>query len=1286
MTPSPGEAPAPEAGSTAAGPGTAGRHAPLALAVALAVALAGCDATITAPPPPPPPVDPCGELPLMRAAAVPDTVRVGGAATVSATGGSGRYAFSLSATESGGTLSGTRFVAGLTPGTDTVLVADDCGNSALTSITVQAAFLVQPTRAAVAPGATFPIRVSGTRGVPSITVQGGALPSGGTLVPGVEAGGIYARYTAGATAGTDVLLVQDSATGDQAAVVITVSPTAAFRPASPRLALPTDSFVPLETVDGTGVVSWTIASGPGSLEGDGGVTVYRSGATGGTAELTARDELLGVTTTVRVRTLTELTRPGLVAQGRRTDQGTLLVADFDGDGVEDVALGVPESDLGRPQGGAVFIFKGSMAGLATTPTWTITGQTDTAQFGAVMAAGDLDGDGRADLAIAAPGDDVTIADSGAVYLYTLGADGPRQLRPPLTGLGRGNFGASLAIGDVDGDGDNDLVVGSPGADIAPGAGFTARGVVDVFVLQAGQPVPDLGAVRLSGQDLDFDGGIRRFSNLRAGRSLVTGDVNGDGRGDLVVLGSVNNTLGASSDGGTLVRNVIAAQVHLGRSNATKPFEDTPDLYVLPANTADSDEGTWKLALVPGSGGRPTLLAAAADRADSPDLRAMDAGTQGGSNAGGVLLFDLTGFTAGATAPAFPPQVRRADAWARVYGDQANIQATRGLAIADLDGDAAPELVLGAPYASTVDAGVTTPNAGRLALFPLAQLSRGAVVNRPAAVRPGVSRTDLLGTAVAVWRGRAVSYAARASTALGDFTGRLDVFSAGADPLAWALESAPLPARPAAQQFGVGLDVGPQGTELHAIVGAPNVHGAAGDGSGSELGAGQALAFSAARPDQPKVLHEGANTAYQTDGGWRAFGGRTAGADVAMTDFDGDGRLDLAIAAPGFGVPTRLADGGLNSTEYALNRAECAAPSAQSPGAVLVHLGQADGTYKEGFRLWGLRVIAGCTVPDGGAAASCQRSQLARNGLTGGLDFDGDGRSDLVMTRANGLEVFTGRAPDDAQLAKPSMACDPVFSLPFLAQTTSMPTALGDLDGDGCDEVSVRYSDNANRQGFIVAFGFDPGGTRCGGATQARWIRVSGDTETGVATMRLGVAMARATGLLADGTDAVAVSADLYPYLGSAQPTVLLLKVSELVAKRPASGGVLVSILGDGLLPIPLVPRQRVLGFGRALAGGVDFDGDGKKELVVSAPGASLNGDGTGAVYVFKGGTVTAGPNQPWMLVAPDARERGAFGQDLAVSAAKGTVVPAALGIGAPLSYRSGTANGTAFVLPLDFAP
>lgn len=1241
------------------------------------VTLAACDAVISAPPPPPPPVDLCAALQPLSVTVVPDTIRVNGAATVTATGGSGRYTYSLEGLLPVGTLSGTRYVAGLRFGGDTVLVADDCGNAARASVEVKAAFEVQPSRASVRPDTRFTFRVAGAQGVAQFTPQVDPLPSGGS----VDAAG---RYTAGTRAGTDIVLVRDPATGDQAAVVVTVSPDATFRASSPLLALPSKSFVPLETLDGTGVVQWSIADGGGAIERRGERWVYVApDAGGGGAVLSARDELLEEAVTVRLKVLTELERPGLRPQGRRTDTATMVTGDFDGDGEEDLALGVPESDLARPQGGAVFIFKGSSAGFSLGPEWTITGQSDTAQFGAVMAAGDLDGDGRADLAISAPGDDVTVSDSGAVYLYGIGPNGPRQLRPPLTGLGRGNFGAALAIADVDGDRDADLIVGSPGADIAPGGAFTARGVVDVFLLQAGAEIPDLGAVRLSGYDLDADGGVRRFSNLRAGRALVAQDLNGDSRLDLALLGSVNNSQQAA-DGGNLSRNLIAAQVHLGRANPAKRFEDTPDLYVLPANLGDSDEGTWRLGFIPPGDGHPALLAVVSDRTDSPDLRANDAGTGGGQNGGGALLFDLTAATATGAAPATPRQVTRARAWARLYGSQANIQAGRSFALLDADGDSRAELVLGAPYAARPDGGTSLANAGRLEFFSLKNLAEGAVVNRPDFVQHGLNRNDVLGTAVAPWRGRIAAHNGRASTATSDFTGRVDLFTAGsADPAAWRVESSELDSAASGQQLGAGLEVGVLGGELQAVVGAPGWSGLGSDGLGNELGAGQALTWRVGQPAAPRVLAEGANTAYFTDAGHRAFGGRTLAADVAMTDFDGDGRPDVLVAAPNFTLPTRVADGGVNSTEYALNRFECAAAGAQSLGAVQVFLGQADGTYREGFRAWGPRDIAGCAVPDGGQAAVCQRAQLGRNGLAGGFDFDGDGKQDLAATRSNGLEVFAGRAPDDAQLAKPSMACDPLFSFPFITQGTSMPAALGDLDGDGCDEVGFRYSDNANRQGVVVVFGFSPGGARCGGRTTASWVRISGDTETGVATMRLGVAMSRAPGVLQGGADALAITADLYPYQGVTQPTVLLVPTAQLVAKRPASGEQLVSILGDGLTATPLVPMLRALNFGRALAGGVDVDRDGTPDLVVSAPGANVNGDGTGAVYVFKGGSVTPGPNLPVLLIAADARERAAFGQDLSVSAPRGGV-PGAIGIGAPLSYRAGTANGAAFVLPLDF--
>ncbi|MET0389105.1 MAG: integrin alpha, partial [Polyangiales bacterium] len=261
---------------------------------------------------------------------------------------------------------------------------------------------------------------------------------------------------------------------------------------------------------------------------------------------------------------------------------------------------------------------------------------------------------------------------------------------------------------------------------------------------------------------------------------------------------------------------------------------------------------------------------------------------------------------------------------------------------------------------------------------------------------------------------------------------------------------------------------------------------------------------------------------------------------------------------------------------------------------------------------------------------------------------------------------------------------PVFSLPTLAQNVSAPTALGDLDADGCDEVGLRYADN-NRSGLLVLFGYAASGGRCMGHTQPAWLRLSGDAEVGLANMQLGVASTRAGRLFGDERELVAISANLYPFEGSRQPTVLLFDGADLGALRPEHGERVVSALDPALEHWPLVYRERAPGFGRALAGNVDADGDGVVDLVVSAPGASLNGDGTGAVFVFRGQPALGGRMDPWLSVVGDPRERASFGQDISAIAAT-SKSPASVAIGAPLSYRTGTANGTAWLLQIAAPP
>ena len=89
--------------------------------------------------------------------------------------------------------------------------------------------------------------------------------------------------------------------------------------------------------------------------------------------------------------------------------------DFDGDGYGDLAASAPQNDTGGTDAGAVYIYHGGPTGMDTGVDITITGGSSWDEFGtSVASAGDLNGDGYADLVIGVPRDG---SDAGAVYIY-----------------------------------------------------------------------------------------------------------------------------------------------------------------------------------------------------------------------------------------------------------------------------------------------------------------------------------------------------------------------------------------------------------------------------------------------------------------------------------------------------------------------------------------------------------------------------------------------------------------------------------------------------------------------------------------------------------------------------------------------------------------------------------------------------------------------------------------------------------------------------------------------------
>ena len=225
----------------------------------------------------------------------------------------------------------------------------------------------------------------------------------------------------------------------------------------------------------------------------------------------------------------------------------LAAGDFNANGKSDLVVGVPNEN----GSGAIQIFFGTTAAngldLVNDILWTQNSLAGTSEindkFGFALATGDFDDDGRSDLAIGSPGEALglsnEITDSGSVaVLYGMPGGVSFDLsrtqawsQGGLIGLETAElgdrFGESLAVGDFDGDGRQDLMVGHPQEDLSG----TNDGAVTVLLGGVSGFAAANSRVLAAGVE-GFPGVVQSNSNY--GQTAVAGDFDWDWKSDLVI--------------------------------------------------------------------------------------------------------------------------------------------------------------------------------------------------------------------------------------------------------------------------------------------------------------------------------------------------------------------------------------------------------------------------------------------------------------------------------------------------------------------------------------------------------------------------------------------------------------------------------------------------------------------------------------------------------------------------------------------------------------------------------
>jgi hypothetical protein len=334
------------------------------------------------------------------------------------------------------------------------------------------------------------------------------------------------------------------------------------------------------------------------------------------------------------------------------------------------------------------------------------------RFGSAVAVGDFDDDGFDDLAVGIPGEDHSgVYGAGAVRVYYGGGSGFGSGGEDYLAAGVGGmplavgsydaFGESLAVGDFDADGVDDLAIGAPGAKVGPddyaGAVVVLPGHLGWGVLAWDATVFHQDSAGVQGMAEPYD---------RFGRVLCAADFDGDGACDLAV-GVPYEDIGSTKVNAGAV-NVLFGSHEIGLSGAgdqlwhadvggVAEVSQSFDYFGSALAAGDFDgNGLPDLAIgIPGSDNSTSSGEIAYDAGMVHVLRSWE--LQGPTTVGQDFVFPVSPFHPGA-----------------IFAQESAFGTA--LAVGDYDLDGLDDLAVGSPYAATDLLGVVVPDAGVVQVY------------------------------------------------------------------------------------------------------------------------------------------------------------------------------------------------------------------------------------------------------------------------------------------------------------------------------------------------------------------------------------------------------------------------------------------------------------------------------------------------------------------------------------------------------------------------------------------